>query len=67
MKKNNKKAVNIEVKASFQPSSRTKKINSRYLKSYKPVKKDNDKANQDYWDRNKNKSTQNPISANNTS
>lgn len=34
--------------------------------SYKSVKKDKNKANKDYWNRNKNKPIQNPTSANNT-
>lgn len=34
-----------------------KKIDSRYLKGYKLPKKDKDKANQENWDKNKNKFT----------
>ena len=42
------KAVNIEAKASLQPPSETKKIDSKYPKRYKPlVKKDKDDV---YWD-----------------
>ncbi len=44
-----KKTVNVEVKASLEPSFRTKKIDSRYPKGYKPsVKKNNDKVNREY-------------------
>ncbi len=36
-----KKAVNVEVKANLQPSSRTREIDSSYPRSYRPlVKKD---------------------------
>ncbi len=40
-----KKIVNIKVKASLKPLLRTKKIDFRYLKSYRPAKKDKNKAN----------------------
>lgn len=40
------KTVNIEVKANFQPPSRTKEIDSRCPKDHRlSVKKDKDKAN----------------------
>ena len=39
------KTINIEVKASFQPFSGTKEIDSRYLKGYKPKKKDESSQN----------------------
>ena len=35
------KAVNVKVKASLQPLSKTKEINSRYSKSYRPSTKKN--------------------------
>ena len=41
-----KKIVDTEAKASLQPSFRTKKIESKYLKDYRPsVKKDKDDIN----------------------
>ncbi len=50
------KAVNAEVKTSLQPLSRTKEIDFRYPKSYKPsVKRDKDKANREYQNGNKTK------------
>ena len=40
------KAVNIEAKASLQPLSKIRKIDSKYPKDYRPlVKKNIDKAN----------------------
>lgn len=51
-----KKAINIETKTSFQPHSGIKIINSKYLKSCKPIKKNEDKANQEHQNRNKAKS-----------
>lgn len=56
------KVVNAEVKKSLQPPSRTKEINFRYPKDYRPAKKD--KTNWDQQDKDKNKSTQNPIPTN---
>lgn len=49
------KAINVKIKASFQPPLGIKKTDFRYLKGYKLAKKDKNKANQDY--KNKNKST----------
>lgn len=44
-----KKAINTKAKASLQPSSGTREINSRYPKKYKPlVKKDKNDANQEH-------------------
>ena len=43
------KAIDKKVKASLRLSSRTKKINSRYLKSYKPLaKKEKNKTSKEY-------------------
>lgn len=39
------KAVNIEIKASFQSFPEIREINSRCLKGYKPRKKDKDETN----------------------
>lgn len=60
------KAVNIEIKASLQPSSKTKEIESRYPKSYRLLaKKDKDKATWEYWDGDKYKAkSHNPFPAN---
>lgn len=38
--RNMEKSVDIEAKASFQPFSKTKKIDIRYHKGYRPTKKD---------------------------
>lgn len=61
------KVVDIEAKASLQPPSEIREIDSRYSKGYKLAKNDQDKTNQEHRNRNKNKSTQNPTSANNIS
>lgn len=39
------KAVDIKIKASFQPLLKIRKIDFKFLKSYKPAIKDNNKAN----------------------
>lgn len=49
------KVINIEVIIRLQLSSKIEKIDSKYLKSYKLVKKS--KTSQDHWDEDKNKST----------
>ncbi len=44
------KVVDAKVKASLQPSSGTREINSRCPRAYKPsAKKDKDNANWEYW------------------
>lgn len=49
------KAVNVEAKAAIQPPSKTKKIDSRYPKSYRlSAKKDKDENN--HWNIDKAKS-----------
>lgn len=49
------KVINVKVKASLQPPFKTKEIDSRYPKSYKPLaKKDKNEANQEHGDRDKN-------------
>lgn len=59
------KVVNAKVKTSLQPPLRTKKIDSKCLKDYRLVKKD--EANRNHWNnRDKNKSIQN-LSLTNTS
>lgn len=42
------KTVDVKAKASFQPSSKTKKIDFKYPKGYKLAKKDKDKTNWDH-------------------
>lgn len=37
--------VNVEGKANLQPSSEREEIDSRFLKGYRPAKKDKDEAN----------------------
>lgn len=59
------KVVNIGAKTSLQLYLGIRKIDVRYLKGYKLAKKN--KINQNYQDRNKNKSTQNLTPTNNTS
>ena len=50
------KAVNVKAKASLQPLLGTRKIDSRYLKGYRPsAKKEKNKANQKHRDENNNK------------
>lgn len=50
------KAVNIKAKANLQLLSEIKEIDSRCLKSYKPLdKKEKNKACQKHYDRNKDK------------
>lgn len=44
-----KKTINVEVKATLQPLSRTREIDSRYPKGYKPSAKI-DKDENSYWD-----------------
>lgn len=62
------KAVNIKIKPSLQPPSKTRKIDFRYPKGYRPTKKDESSHDkQDHQDENKAKSTQNPILTNNIS
>lgn len=55
------KTINVKAKASLQPLSKIREISFKYLKSYRLVKKDKDKANWVLWnqDENKNKFTQN--------
>lgn len=52
-----KKAIDAKIKASLQLPSEIKNINFQYPKSYRPAKKNKDKANRDH--ENKIKSTQN--------
>lgn len=62
-----KKVINIAIKINFQPPIGIKKNSFRYLKSYRSAKKNKIiKNNQDYWDwnRDKNKSIQNLVTAN---
>ena len=48
--------VNGKVNTSLELLFKTKKINSRYPKDYKPLaKKEKNKASQEYWDGDKNK------------
>lgn len=63
MKRNGKKNLNTEAKTSLQQSSKKRKVNSRCRKDYKPIKKDKDKANWEYLNRDKAKS-HNPFLAN---
>lgn len=59
-----KKAVNAEAKASLQSLFKTRKIDSRCKKSYRPsAKKDTNEAHPEYWDEYKAKS-HNPSFAN---
>ncbi len=62
------KAVNAEAKASLQPPSGTREIDSRCPKGFRPsVKKDKDEANREHRDRDKDKDKakpHNPSSAN---
>lgn len=48
-----KKAVNVEAKASLQLFSEIRKINSKYPKGYRLTKKNKNKTNQEYQNRNK--------------
>ena len=60
--KSNKKVVDIETKVNLQLSSKTREIDSKYPKSYKPLaKKDKNKTNWEYWDGNKTKSYNLPL------
>ena len=60
------KAVNIQAKASLQPSSRTRKINSKCPKGYRLLAKNKeDEVSQEHQNRDKNKTkSYNPIFAN---
>lgn len=54
------KAIDIKEKASLQPPSKIKEIDSKCPKDYKPsIKKDKDKVTQKYWNRDKNKAKSN--------
>ncbi len=63
------KAINVEAKTILQPSSKIEKIDSKYLRGYRPlVKKDKDNANWEHWDGDKDKDkakSHNPSSINN--
>ncbi len=49
-------AINVKAKTSLQPPSRTKEIDSKYLRSYKLlVKKNKDKVIKKYRNEDKNK------------
>lgn len=51
------KAVDTKAKVSLQPSSRSREIDFRYPKSYRPsAKKDKNEATQEHWDADKAKS-----------
>ncbi len=58
------KAVDVEAKASLQPFSGIKEIDSSCPKGYRPTKKDKDEANREHRDGDKTKSTHNPSPAN---
>lgn len=63
------KASNVEVKASLQLSSKTREINSRCPKGYRPLaKKEKNKANQEHGDKDRDKAKfNNPSFANSQS
>lgn len=56
------KTVNVEVKSSFQTSSKIREINVRYPKGYRSTKKD--KSSWNYWNGNKAKSSHNTFPTN---